>query len=118
MRSSRNWLLVLVCVAIIGWLFYAMIFQWLVPRTAAFALPGKWNLVPLRQPRITAHAYFGIPADSTKNMDTWHSGPANKRYSLHIYYLRDSFISGYSISYAYKSWLIKKEYLIDSAAIR
>ena len=118
MRNSRKWLLVFIGLAIIGWLFYALIFQWLVPRTAAFAVPGKWNLVPLRESKTIARGYFGLPADSAKARDTWHSGPANKQYSLHIYYMNDTVISAYSIYYNYRGSLIKKDYLIDSSAIR
>jgi hypothetical protein len=118
MSNSRKWLLILLCIAIIGWLFYALCFQWLVPKTAAFAVPGKWNRVPLRESKTIAHGYLGLPADSTKEMDTWYSGSANKQYGLRIYYIEDTVIASYSIHYRYRSWLVTKDYLIDSASIR
>jgi hypothetical protein len=118
MRKSRKWLLLLLCIVFLGWLFYAMTFQWLVPKTAAFAVPGKWNRVPLRKSKSIAHAWFGRPADSTEAIDTWQSGPSNKRYALRIYYIQDTVISSYSIRYTYGGRLLKKDYLIDSASIR
>lgn len=118
MRNPKKWLLVFVGIAIICWLFYAMAFQWLVPKTAAFTVPGRWHLMPFRESKTIAHGYFGRPADSAKGMDTWRAGPVNKQYSLRVYYMNDSLISAYSIHYRYNSWLGEMDYVIDSASIR
>jgi len=114
----RKWLLILLSVALTAWLFYAIIFGWLVPKTASFGVPGRWNRIPLRQPKEIVHGYLGNPADTSAGMEEWAGGTSRKKYRLRIYYQPDTVASSYSVYYIYRSRLVKRSYLIDSGSIR
>ncbi|NCI46251.1 hypothetical protein [Sediminibacterium soli] len=97
---------------------YAFVFGWIIPKTAAFTQPGKWRLVPLRQPRETVHGYFGEPLQADGRREEWTGGTSRRQYRLSIYYAADTTAAAYSIHYFYKSWLVNRDYLVDSGAIR
>lgn len=119
MKKMRTWLLVIVPVLLLGWGVYAFIFEWIVPKSATLTMPRKWKRIPFREHRSTAHDYFGTPVHSTGNMDEWGNGIDRKQYVLRVYYSSiDSSVVSYSIHYRYKSWLVSKDYLMDTASVR
>jgi hypothetical protein len=119
MKKMRTWLLVLVPVLLLGWGVYALIFEWIVPQSATLVLPRKWKRIPFREPRSTAHGYFGTPVRIAGNMDEWGSGIDRKQYLLRVYYASaDSLVVSYSIHYKYKSWLVSKDYVMDTASVQ
>lgn len=119
MKKLRIWLLVLVPVLLLGWGVYAFIFDWIVPRSATLTMPRRWKRIPFREPRATALSYFGTPVRTVGTMDEWGNGIDRKQYILRVYYSAvDSIVVSYSIHYGYKSWLVTKDYLMDSASVR
>jgi hypothetical protein len=117
MLRSRYTLLIIAVLLLLGG-GYLLIFNWLVPKTAAFTVPMRWNRVPLRESKTIAHGYFGEPALTGPKSETWIAGTRTKEYQLHIYYVNDSVIAAYSIYYWYKSRLVLRNYLLDSASIQ
>jgi hypothetical protein len=101
---------------------YFFILGWVVPKAATLTVPGRWNMIPLRQPRTIVRDYLGepsVPNYSTDSLlDEWAGGSKGKMYFLKIRYAADSTAVEYSIHYKYKSWMASKDYLIDSFSIR
>jgi hypothetical protein len=119
MRSWKKWSIMLLLIGLTGWFIYALAFNWLMPKTAAFAVPGKWNRIPLRESKAIVHGYLGEPANSSRGMEEWiRKNGANKQFSLRIYYLADTLATAYSVRFHFKSRLVNRSYLIDSASIR
>ncbi len=118
MKFLRRFFLYLIPVLLIAWAFYALIFNWLVPKTATYTIPSKWNRVPMLQTRTTVHGYLGNPvmADSTK--EVWKGGIKGREYALIIYYAPDSTTEAFSISYHYQSRLVSRTYVLDSFSTR
>jgi hypothetical protein len=114
----KKWLLFLVMALLAGWLVWMGIFGWMVPKTAVFTKPGKWNLVPLRQKQEIVHAYLGAPSSAGNRVEEWTGGTRNRQYLLRMYYGADTTVIAYSVHYFYRSFLVNKEYLIDSNSVR
>ena len=114
----RKWSVILLAVLLMGWLFYAIIFNWLVPKTASFGVPARWGRLPLRQPKEIVHGYLGNPAVTSGNREEWTGGTTKKMYRLQIYYHTDTVASSYSVYYFYRSRLVNRSYLVDSGSIR
>jgi hypothetical protein len=117
-RGKSYLILIILCVAVV--VFHYIIFDMIVPRTAAFTTPQKWKMVPLRQTKEIVHGYFGEPVSiiKTNGSEEWTGGSKGKMYHLRIYYVSDTIASGYSIHYQYKAWFGSRDYLIDSISIR
>ncbi len=119
MKKSYKWLLAVSLLVLTGWLLYSFLFNWVVPKTAGFAIPVKWQMIPLRQTKEIAHDYLGEPAKQIgQYTDEWVSGSKDKQYSLRIYYVSDTIVAGYAIRYQYSGRLLKRSYLLDSMSIR
>jgi hypothetical protein len=121
MTKSRKWAVIIFTLFIILWALNALLFSWVVPQTAAFTIPRKWSLIPLRQSKTIVHGYLGEPSvapgpDTTSEI--WASGSKGKMYYLHIHYHADTIATDYSIRYQYRNWLVSRNYLIDSVSIR
>jgi hypothetical protein len=116
----KKWFLIILVVLLILAGMYAFIFEWAVPKTASLGVPGKWNMLPLRQSKIIVHDYLGEPA--TQNIsagyDAWAAGSKSRKYVLKVYYVSDTIAAGYSIHYQFKNLIASKDYLIDSFSIR
>ena len=112
--------LVMVAVMFVVAGMYFFIFEWVVPKTASLTVPGKWNMLPLRQTKEIVHNYLGEPITqkNAAGYDEWAGGSKGKMYFLKIYYVSDTIAAGYSIHYQYKNFLISKDYLVDSFSIR
>ena len=113
----RKLLLALLVLGLLGWGIYAIAFNWMVPRTAGFGVPGRWKRVPLRETKSVVHGYYGEPAETARKMETWSGGTKDKQYWLHIYYVADSVAVSYSIHYTYSGKWVHRDYLIDSSSI-
>ncbi len=111
-------IIIMILLAIAG--LYAFVFEWAVPKTASLAVPGKWNMLPLRQPKDIVHDYLGEPVlqNTGLGFEEWAAGSKGRKYFLKIYYVSDTIAAGYSIHYQFKNLLISKDYLIDSFSIR
>ena len=114
----RKWLLFACIVLLFGWGCYALIFDWLVPKTAVFAVPARWRMIPFRQSKDIVLGYLGAPLNSHDNVDEWSSGTEKKKYVLRIYYASDTIVAAYSIHYRYSNRIFSRDYVIDSASIR
>lgn len=117
-KGRRRALIVIVlCIAMV--IFHYLIFDVIVPKTAAFTTPQKWKMIPLRQTKEIVHGYYGepLPAKKADGSEEWASGSKGKMYYLRIYYVSDTIASGYSIHYQYKAWFGSRDYLIDSLSI-
>jgi hypothetical protein len=114
----KKWLLFLAMALLAGWLVWMGVFGWMVPKTAVFTKPGKWNLVPLRQKQEIVHAYLGTPSSAGNRVEEWTGGTHNRQYLLRIYYGADTTVIAYSVHYIYRSFLVNKKYLIDSSSVR
>ena len=117
MRKVFIYLLAAFLVFIVG---YLLIFEFVVPKIATLAIPWKWNRIPLRQTKDIAHNYLGEPVLQNKaaGFNEWARGSKGKMYFLRIYYVSDTLAVGYSIHYQYRSFLVSKNYLVDSFSIR
>lgn len=117
-RAKSYLILIILLVAMV--IFHYLIFDIIVPKTAAFTTPQKWKMIPLRQTKEIVHGYFGEPVTSVKSdgSEQWTGGAKGKMYYLRIYYVSDTIASGYSIHYQYKAWFGSRDYLIDSLSIR
>ena len=93
-----------------------LVFDFVVPKTAAVTLPRKWRMIPLRQTKEIVHNYLGEPIAAAP--EAWADGSKGKMYFLKIYYISDTIASAYSIHYQYKNWFGSRDYLIDSFSIR
>ncbi|MBV9988533.1 MAG: hypothetical protein JO301_12705 [Chitinophagaceae bacterium] len=118
MPRLRYIFLILVSLLLLTLGCYLLIFNWLVPRTAGYAIPMRWHRIPLRESKTIVQGYFGEPASITPDSETWIANTRAKQYQLHIYYINDSIASAYSIYYRYSSRLVTRNYLLDSASIR
>lgn len=119
MNKRYKWLLAISLLVLTGWLLYAFLFNWVVPKTAGFAIPGKWQMLPIRQTKEIVYDYLGEPAlQPGKHTDEWISGSSDKQYSLRIYYVSDTIAAGYAIRYQYSGRFLKRSYLLDSMSIR
>lgn len=100
--------------------FHYLIFDFMVPRTASFAIPQKWKRVPLRESRATVQGYFGVPSQgaSSAKSDTWVFGAMDKQFRLTVHYVYDSIAASYSVHYRYSKWFSSRDYLLDTATIR
>lgn len=119
MRKIRNGLLLIVSILVIFWGMYAFLFDWVVPKTALFTVPRKWNMIPLQQSKNIVHDYFGQPAVAADpTLDQWATGSKGKMYFLRIYYVSDTVAVGYSIHYQFSNNFASRDYLLDSFSIR
>ncbi|MES2371600.1 MAG: hypothetical protein V4557_03405 [Bacteroidota bacterium] len=111
-------IVIILCVAVV--IFHYIVFDVIVPKTAAFTTPQKWKMIPLRQTKEIVHGYFGepVPGIKTDGSEVWAGGAKGKMYYLRIYYVSDTIASRYSIHYQYKAWFGSRDYLIDSLSIR
>jgi hypothetical protein len=117
-RGKGYLILIIICAAMV--IFHYLIFDVIVPKTAAFTTPQKWKMIPLRQTKEIVHGYYGEPVAGIKadGSEEWTGGSKGKMYYLRIYYISDTIASGYSIHYQYKAWFGSRDYLIDSLSIR
>ncbi|MES2329855.1 MAG: hypothetical protein V4539_09650 [Bacteroidota bacterium] len=116
--NRKTAVLIVILVIMVGLKF--LIFDFVVPKTAAFTIPQKWKMIPLRQTREIVHGYLGdpLPEANVNGADKWASGSKDKMYYLRIYYVSDTIALGYSVHYQYKNWFSSRDYLIDSFSIR
>lgn len=119
MRKALLWLIPILLLSIT---MYFFVFNWLVPKTAAFTTPMKWRMLPMRQHRNIVRDYLGEPVgnDTTGKLttDEWDQGGKGKNYLLRIDYALDSTAISYSIHYRYSNRLMGRDYLIDSFSIK
>jgi hypothetical protein len=117
-RGKSYLFLIVLCIAMA--IFHYTVFDMIVPKTAAFTIPQKWKMIPLRQTKEIVHGYYGEPVTGTKadGSEEWTGGSKGKMYYLRIYYVSDTIAAGYSIHYQYKAWFGSRDYLIDSVSIR
>jgi len=121
MTKNRKWAVIIFNLFIILWALNALLFSWVVPKTAAFTIPRKWSLIPFGQSKTIVHGYLGEPSvsDGTDTTsEVWASGSKGKMYYLRIRYQADTVAINYSIRYQYRNWLVSRNYLIDSVSIR
>ena len=122
MKKIRYVALILTAVMMVVLGIYALLFDWVVPKTANFSLPRKWQMIPLGQKKAIVRDYFGEPSDlrqeNDSQTDCWFNGSKGKMYQLHIYYNSDTLAESYSIQYDYKNSLVSKHYLIDSFSLK
>jgi len=117
--NKKGGVLILVLILAILTGLYFVIFDWVVPKTAAFTIPHKWRMIPLRQTKDIVHGYFGEPLPNhIPESEEWANGSKGKMYFLRIYYLSDTVAVSYSIHYEYKNAFSSRNYLIDSGSIR
>ena len=119
-NGVRKSIIILLIICVVMIIFHYLVFDLIVPKTAAFTIPQKWKMVPLRQTKEIVHGYFGEPVPGTKTggSEFWTGGSKGKMYYLRIYYVSDTIASGYSIHYQYNAWFGSRDYLIDSLSIR
>ncbi len=116
-KKGRVLILVLILAVLTG--LYFVIFDWVVPKTAAFTIPHKWRMIPLRQTKDIVHNYFGEPLPNhTPESEEWANGSKGKMYFLKIYYFADTVATSYSIHYEYKNAISSRNYLVDSGSIK
>lgn len=122
MRELRKWIWLLFVISLVGWSLHTVLFNWVVPKTAAFTLPRKWNFIPLGQSRNIVNGYLGEPhiksISPDSSIEEWAGGSKDKMYFLKIVYVSDSLAAAYSIHYQYHNWLLNRNYLIDSGSLR
>lgn len=119
MHRLSKWLLSLCLLLLLLAGIYAFLFQWVVPKIAGFAIPGKFKMLPLRQTKTIVRDYLGEPNPiSVSSFDEWVNGSSDKQYTLRIYYTRDTIATAYAIRYTYQNRVIHKTYLLDSASVR
>ena len=119
MKKVRAWFLLVISILLILWGVYAFLFGWVVPKTALFTVPRKWNMIPLRQSKNIVYGYFGQPVfTANATVDQWANGSKGKMYFLRIYYASDTVAVAYSIHYQFNNKLAAKDYLLDSFSIR
>lgn len=116
--ATRRGFAILMIVLLFIFAGHWLIFDFMVPHTAAFGLPHKWKRVPLRESRGTARNYYGDPVAAEAATDTWYFGGKDKRYILKIYYQYDTVATSYSIRYRYDKWFGARDYILDTATIR
>jgi hypothetical protein len=113
--------LILVLVLLMGALYF-FLFNWVVPKAASLTVPGRWNRLPIKQPKSIVHDYLGQPTVFPLTGDTawegWTGGSKGKSYLLKIYYVTDSIAGAYSIHYQYRNPIVSRDYLIDSFNIQ
>jgi hypothetical protein len=116
--DKRTLVLLIILFSLVGirW----VVFDLIVPKTAAFTLPHKWRMIPLRQTRNVVQGYFGepLPKDSSVTADEWSNGSKGKMYFLKIYYVSDTIAASYSIHYRFTHWAASRNYLVDTGSIR
>jgi hypothetical protein len=119
-RNNGRKYIALVIVCLMLAILHYLVFDVMVPKTAAFTIPQKWKMIPLRQTKETVHGYFGEPVADTKpgGSELWTGGSKGKMYYLRIYYVSDTIASAYSIHYRYKAWFGERDYMVDSSSIR
>lgn len=115
---KRSWLVFAGVLLVLSSAVFALTVFSVIPYTASLAVPGKWRRVPLRQPVETVTGYFGTAAYLTAGSEVRVAGSTRRRYLLNLYYAPDSTVTAYSIYYQYRSLLINRDYLVDSASAR
>lgn len=119
MKKIRNWLLLLISILLFFGGVSTFLFGWVVPTTASFSVPRKWNRIPLRQSKNIVHGYFGQPSFvGEPTFDQWANGSKGKMYFLRIYYASDTVAVRYSIHYQFSNNFASRDYLLDSFSIR
>jgi hypothetical protein len=115
--NKKAGVLIIILITIISLKF--LVFDFVVPKTAAFTMPYKWKTIPLRQTKEIVRGYFGEPLPAQNALsDKWANGSKGKMYFLQVYYINDTIASAYSIHYQYKNWFGSRDYLIDSNSLR
>ena len=116
----RKALFILIGLLVVATGLYLLLFEWVVPKAASLTVPGRWNMIPLRQTKDIVHNYLGEPfrQDANDGSEEWSGGSKGKMYFLRVYYVSDTLAAGYSIHYQYKNFLVSKNYLVDSFSIR
>lgn len=119
MKNKKPWVFVLVLVLLVLAGLNLLLFGVVVPKSSFLALPQKWWRIPLGQPRQGVYDYLGQPVSRDKQgIEIWENGTKGKKYRLRLYYLNDTVPKQYSIHYMYENRLLKKDYLLDSGAVR
>jgi hypothetical protein len=85
----------------------------LIPKAANLTLPYRWNRIPLGEKRDITHQFFGKPADTAPQSDTWKAERDNGYYLLHIDFDKDSVAQQYHLYFHYKLGFFNKEYLLN-----
>ncbi len=115
--KKRNYVALVAVLLVMAGMYY-LIFDIVIPKTAAFTTPQKWRMIPLRQPKEIVHDYLGKPVNTQNGVDVWTGGSKGKMYFLRMYYVSDTIASGYAIHYHYSNSILSRKYLIDSVSIR
>lgn len=121
-NTYRNIIIALVIFLLVMAGLKYLVYDIVIPKTAALTIPQKWRMLPLRQSRTIVHGFLGEPIPQKKATDStyeeWGSGSKGKRYLLRIGFASDTVAVSYAIHYHYTNWLVDKDYLIDSASVR
>lgn len=118
MNSFRKTISFIVPVILLALLAYALLLNWALPKMAAFAIPAKWKMLPVKQTKTVVREFLGQPMLTETGRDEWQSGTASKTYRLSIHYLNDTIASSYAVYYRYQKGWVKKEFLLDSFSVR
>lgn len=111
-KKIKGFLLIaMICTGI-----YLLVYQYIIPKTAAATIPNRWVNIPFVIQRSELHEYLGKPFLIDSNMqtggDTWKAYRNNNYYHLQVIYSADSLIKKYHIEFYYNGWFIKKKYLL------
>jgi hypothetical protein len=118
MTPARKTMTIIITAVFIAVMGYALLLNWAVPKMAAFSIPAKWKMLPIKQTKPLFREFLGHPAFTETGRDEWRSGSASKTYRLSIHYFADSVASSYAVYYRYEKGWIKKEFLLDSFSVR